>query len=182
MPANTQSARDADTALVTGAAGFTGLALARSLAARGQRVRGLVRSRDRALPLEQAGIDSLGAIDDRMSLLGGQRQGGMAARFKFLWLAIFGVVAAAILMTFLFGNRVLRGHAREQVRRDFQRLKQLGYNEPPKDWKTWEEAACKASDPGSNKYGWAFRHDASNFASSARSLRSSSAACSISAK
>ena len=26
-------------------------------------------------------------------------------------------------------------------------LKQLGYNEPPKDWKSWEEAACKASDP-----------------------------------
>ncbi|MGE3269853.1 MAG: extracellular solute-binding protein, partial [Chloroflexota bacterium] len=44
-------------------------------------------------------------------------------------------------------------------------LKQLGYNEPPKDWKTWEEAACKASDPAANKYGWAFRHDASNFAS-----------------
>ncbi|MFN0073736.1 MAG: extracellular solute-binding protein [Chloroflexota bacterium] len=44
-------------------------------------------------------------------------------------------------------------------------LKQLGYNEPPKDWKTWEEAACKASDPAQNKSGWAFRHDASNFAS-----------------
>ncbi|MFN8633584.1 MAG: ABC transporter substrate-binding protein [Chloroflexota bacterium] len=44
-------------------------------------------------------------------------------------------------------------------------LKQLGYNEPPKDWKTWEEAACKASNAGANKYGWAFRHDASNFAS-----------------
>ena len=44
-------------------------------------------------------------------------------------------------------------------------LKQLGYNEPPKDWKTWEEAACKASDPAPDKYGWAFRHDASNFAS-----------------
>ena len=44
-------------------------------------------------------------------------------------------------------------------------LKQLGYNELPKDWKTWEEAACKASDPAANKYGWAFRHDASNFAS-----------------
>ena len=44
-------------------------------------------------------------------------------------------------------------------------LKQLGYNEPPKDWKSWEEAACKASDPGQNKYGWALRHDASNFAS-----------------
>ena len=44
-------------------------------------------------------------------------------------------------------------------------LKQLGYNEIPKDWKTWEEAACKASAAGGNKYGWAFRHDASNFAS-----------------
>jgi multiple sugar transport system substrate-binding protein len=44
-------------------------------------------------------------------------------------------------------------------------LKQLGYNEPPKDWKTWEEAACKASNPGQNTYGWAFRHDASNFGS-----------------
>lgn len=44
-------------------------------------------------------------------------------------------------------------------------LKQIGYNEAPKDWKAWEEAACKASDPAANKYGWAFRHDASNFAS-----------------
>jgi multiple sugar transport system substrate-binding protein/sn-glycerol 3-phosphate transport system substrate-binding protein len=44
-------------------------------------------------------------------------------------------------------------------------LTQLGYTEPPKDWKTWEEAACKASDAAQNKSGWAFRHDASNFAS-----------------
>src|SRR5207249_3754541 len=44
-------------------------------------------------------------------------------------------------------------------------LRQLGYSDPPKDWKTWEEAACKASDPAQNKFGWAFRHDASNFAS-----------------
>jgi multiple sugar transport system substrate-binding protein/sn-glycerol 3-phosphate transport system substrate-binding protein len=44
-------------------------------------------------------------------------------------------------------------------------LKKLGYNEIPKDWKTWEEAACKAADPATKKYGWAFRHDASNFAS-----------------
>jgi nucleoside-diphosphate-sugar epimerase len=66
VPANAQPARDADTALVTGAAGFTGLALARSLAARGQRVRGLVRSRDRALPLEQAGIEVIaGDVRDR---------------------------------------------------------------------------------------------------------------------
>ena len=28
-------------------------------------------------------------------------------------------------------------------------LKQLGYNEAPKDWKTWQEGACKASDPAS---------------------------------
>ena len=28
-----------------------------------------------------------------------------------------------------------------------------------------KEAACKASDASANKYGWAFRHDASNFAS-----------------
>jgi multiple sugar transport system substrate-binding protein/sn-glycerol 3-phosphate transport system substrate-binding protein len=44
-------------------------------------------------------------------------------------------------------------------------LKQLGYSEPPKDWKTWEEAAGKAADPAKNKYGFAVRHDASNFAS-----------------
>ncbi len=44
-------------------------------------------------------------------------------------------------------------------------LKQLGYNEPPKDWKTWEETVCKASDPSKDKYGWAFRHDASDYAS-----------------
>lgn len=44
-------------------------------------------------------------------------------------------------------------------------LKALGYSGPPKDWKTWEEAACKFSDASKNKYGWAFRHDASNFAS-----------------
>jgi multiple sugar transport system substrate-binding protein len=44
-------------------------------------------------------------------------------------------------------------------------LKKLGYNEVPKDWKTWEEAVCKAAEPANKKYGWAFRHDASNFAS-----------------
>lgn len=43
-------------------------------------------------------------------------------------------------------------------------LRQLGYSEPPRDWKTWEEVACRASDPANKKYGWAFRHDASNFA------------------
>ncbi|MBV9324181.1 MAG: extracellular solute-binding protein [Chloroflexi bacterium] len=42
-------------------------------------------------------------------------------------------------------------------------LTQLGYNGPPTDWKSWEDAACKASD-GQNKYGWAVQHDASTFA------------------
>jgi multiple sugar transport system substrate-binding protein/sn-glycerol 3-phosphate transport system substrate-binding protein len=44
-------------------------------------------------------------------------------------------------------------------------LKQLGYDGPPKDWKTWEEAAGKASDASKKKYGFAFVHNASNFAS-----------------
>ncbi len=44
-------------------------------------------------------------------------------------------------------------------------LKQLGYDAPPKDWKQFEEIACKAADKDKKKYGWAFRHDASNFAS-----------------
>jgi multiple sugar transport system substrate-binding protein/sn-glycerol 3-phosphate transport system substrate-binding protein len=44
-------------------------------------------------------------------------------------------------------------------------LKQLGATAPPKDWTAFEELACKASDPSKNKYGFAFRHDASNFAS-----------------
>src|SRR5215207_5165663 len=39
----------------------------------------------------------LGAMDDRMSLLGSTRQGGMTARFKFLWLTVFALVAASIL-------------------------------------------------------------------------------------
>jgi phospho-N-acetylmuramoyl-pentapeptide-transferase len=39
----------------------------------------------------------LGAIDDRMSLLGGKRQGGMTARLKIVWLALFALVAAVIL-------------------------------------------------------------------------------------
>jgi multiple sugar transport system substrate-binding protein len=42
-------------------------------------------------------------------------------------------------------------------------LKKLGYNDPPKDWKQFEEMACKAK--ADKKNGWAFRHDASNFAS-----------------
>ncbi len=44
-------------------------------------------------------------------------------------------------------------------------LHQLGYDQPPTDWQGWEEAACKASDPSQNKYGWALVHDASDFAS-----------------
>jgi len=38
----------------------------------------------------------LGAVDDRMNLVGGNRF-GMTARFKFAWLTIFGVVAAFVL-------------------------------------------------------------------------------------
>ena len=48
---------DADTVLVTGAAGFTGLALARSLAGRGQHVKGLVRNTARAACLQHAGVE-----------------------------------------------------------------------------------------------------------------------------
>ena len=39
----------------------------------------------------------LGAMDDRLSLLGSARQGGMTARLKIVWLTLFAVVAAAIL-------------------------------------------------------------------------------------
>ncbi len=39
----------------------------------------------------------LGAIDDRLSLVGGKRAEGMAARFKFAWLFLFATVAAVIL-------------------------------------------------------------------------------------
>ena len=46
----------------------------------------------------------LGAMDDRMSLLGGSRQGGMTARFKFAWLFVFAIIAALILhLPFPFG-------------------------------------------------------------------------------
>jgi phospho-N-acetylmuramoyl-pentapeptide-transferase len=38
----------------------------------------------------------LGAIDDRMSLVGGKKT-GLTARFKMAWLTLFGVVAACIL-------------------------------------------------------------------------------------
>jgi phospho-N-acetylmuramoyl-pentapeptide-transferase len=40
---------------------------------------------------------ALGAMDDRMSLVGGQRQGGMTARLKIVWLTLFALVAALIL-------------------------------------------------------------------------------------
>lgn len=43
-------------------------------------------------------------------------------------------------------------------------LTKLGYKDPPTDWKTFEEMACKAAQE-KDKYGWVFRHDASNFAS-----------------
>jgi dihydroflavonol-4-reductase len=45
--------------LVTGAAGFTGVSLAAGLTAAGYKVRGLVRNRDQAVALEQAGIETL---------------------------------------------------------------------------------------------------------------------------
>ncbi len=38
----------------------------------------------------------LGAIDDRMNLVGGQKT-GMTARFKFIWLVMVGVIAGLIL-------------------------------------------------------------------------------------
>jgi nucleoside-diphosphate-sugar epimerase len=57
------------TALVTGATGFTGGHLARSLRARGQQVRVLVRDRERARDLESAGLDvSVGDVRDRAAV------------------------------------------------------------------------------------------------------------------
>ena len=43
-------------------------------------------------------------------------------------------------------------------------LKKLGYDTFPTTWKQFEEIACKATDKAAGKYGWAFQHDASNFA------------------
>jgi dihydroflavonol-4-reductase len=64
-----RSPHEPRTVLVTGAAGFTGLALARSLARRGQRVRGLVRNRSRASYLEQAGVEIVaGDVRDRATV------------------------------------------------------------------------------------------------------------------
>ncbi len=42
-------------------------------------------------------------------------------------------------------------------------LKQLGYDGPPKDWKQFEEMACKAVDKAKNKTGWAYHHEMANF-------------------
>ncbi|MGN6565057.1 MAG: phospho-N-acetylmuramoyl-pentapeptide-transferase, partial [Thermomicrobiales bacterium] len=39
----------------------------------------------------------LGAVDDRLSLVGGSKQGGLTARFKFIWLFLFALVAALVL-------------------------------------------------------------------------------------
>jgi multiple sugar transport system substrate-binding protein len=43
-------------------------------------------------------------------------------------------------------------------------LKAAGLDSSPRDWKTWEDVACKASAGGGNKTGWAVQHDASTFA------------------
>ncbi|MBI5876736.1 MAG: extracellular solute-binding protein [Chloroflexi bacterium] len=43
-------------------------------------------------------------------------------------------------------------------------LKKLGYDGAPKDWKTFEEAACKFAKDNPGKYGWDVGHDASRFA------------------
>ena len=69
MPVDSDTSPDADTVLVTGAAGFTGLALARSLARRGQHVRGLVRTSARAAALQQAGVAVVaGDVRDRTTV------------------------------------------------------------------------------------------------------------------
>jgi dihydroflavonol-4-reductase len=69
VPLTNRSSPEPRTVLVTGAAGFTGLALARSLTRRGQRVRGLVRNRKRASYLEQAGVEVVaGDVRDRATV------------------------------------------------------------------------------------------------------------------
>lgn len=55
--------------LVTGVSGFTGGHLARALAARGYAVRGLIRKREQAGPLEASGIDPvIGSLEDPQAL------------------------------------------------------------------------------------------------------------------
>ncbi len=44
-------------------------------------------------------------------------------------------------------------------------LKTAGFQTPPKTLKEFEDMACKASDKSKEVYGWAWRGDASNFAS-----------------
>ncbi len=44
-------------------------------------------------------------------------------------------------------------------------IKQLGYDAPPKDWKTFQDASAKVSNPSKNVYGYPWKHDASDFAS-----------------
>ena len=40
---------------------------------------------------------TLGAIDDRLSIVGGRKREGLTARFKMLWLTIIGIIAALVL-------------------------------------------------------------------------------------
>jgi dihydroflavonol-4-reductase len=87
VPLTDRSSQEPPTVLVTGAAGFTGLALARSLTRRGQRVRGLVRNRKRASYLEQAGVEIIaGDVRDRAvvqeALLGVDTVYHLAAVFR----------------------------------------------------------------------------------------------------
>ena len=73
--------------LVTGATGFAGLSLALNLAASGHRVRALVRNRDKAAVLHQAGVDILvGDIRDpemlRQAVQGADTVYHLAAVFR----------------------------------------------------------------------------------------------------
>jgi nucleoside-diphosphate-sugar epimerase len=75
------------TVLITGAAGFTGLSLALALAAQGYRVRGVIRSRQKAAVLEKAGVSVvMGDIRDpamiRRSLEGVETVYHLAAVFR----------------------------------------------------------------------------------------------------
>lgn len=44
-------------------------------------------------------------------------------------------------------------------------LKQLGFDSAPADWTTYQQAIAKASDASKSKYGYPWKHDASDFAS-----------------